>query len=94
MQTVPYPQAHVLGYQQGFVGYLLVVHVGGNVDKSGQLFVDGVVGSPHPVVVVVGAVHLYQRRMVGRDGIQVAISVAGILLLVLVKGFPCALHGA
>ena len=40
VHAVPHPQSHVLGYEQGLVGYALVVKVCGDVDKSGKLLVD------------------------------------------------------
>ena len=92
MQTVPNPQTHIFGNQKSLVGNLVIIHISGNVDKSGQLLVDGVVGSPHPIVVVIGAIHLYEGRVVGWDGIQIAVSILGILFLMLVKGLPCTLH--
>ena len=94
VHSVPYPQAHILGRQQRLGCHLGLVHVGGNVYQPRQLLVYGVVGSPHPLLVVVAPVHLYQGCMVGGYGVQVAVAVLAPLLLVAVKSFPGTLHGA
>ena len=92
VQTVPYPETHILGDEQGLGGCWLVVDVGGDIDESGELFVDGVVGGPHPTLVIIGAVHLNQYTVLGGDGIQVTIAVLLAFLLVAVKIGPGALH--
>ena len=93
VQAVPYPQSHVLGYEQRLVGCFFVVNIGGDVDETCQLFVYGVVGRPHPVVVVVGTIHLDEYTMLGGNGVQIAIAILLVLLLIMVEIFPSALHG-
>ena len=92
MHAVPHPESHVLCDEQGFVGNGLVIDVVGNVDETSQLFVDGVVGRPHPFLIIVRTIALNQRRMSGRDGIEVAIAVVAVVFLVFVEGSPVALH--
>ena len=59
VQAVPHPQSHILSNQQRLLGHLAVVDIGGDVDESGQLLVHRVVGSPHPIIIIVRAIHLY-----------------------------------
>ena len=92
VQTVPHPEAHILGNEQGLVSDSLVVDVGGDVDQTGQLLVHRIIRRPHPTVVVVGAIHLYQHAMLGRDGVEIAIAILRIVLLVAVEIGPGALH--
>ena len=94
MHAVPHPHSHVHGYAQCRVGCLLValLYHQCDVDESGQLLVDGVVGGPHPLLVVVGAVALYQCRVCSRDGIHVAVAIVPVVLLVFIEGSPGALH--
>ena len=92
MQAVPYPESHVLGYQQRLLGDGFVVDVVGYVDETCQLLVYAVVGCPHPVLVVVRAVHLYQCAVLGRDGVEVSVAVVGVILLIVVEVLPGALH--
>ena len=92
MQAVPYPQTHVLGYEQRLGCHLLVVHVGGYVDESGQLLVYRVVGRPYPSLVVVAAVHFDECRVMGRDSVDVSVAILLPLLLMLVKCLPGTLH--
>ena len=92
VHAVPHPQAHVLGYEQRFLGDGIVVDVGGYVDEARQLLVHAVVGCPHPLLVVIRSIHLDEHAVLRRYGVQVAIAVALILLLVAVEVFPRALH--
>ena len=92
VEAVPYPQAHVLGNEQGFGGNGFVVYVVGNVNEAGQLFVDGIIRGPHTALVVVGGVFFYQRRMLGGNGVNIAVTVFSAILLILVEGFPGAFH--
>ncbi len=92
VQAVPHPQPHVAGYEQGFVGHGLVIDIGGNVNQPGQLLVYGIIGCPHPTVVVIGTIHLYEDAVLGGDGIQIAVSILPAVLLVAVEIGPGALH--
>ena len=92
VQTVPDPQAHVLGNQPGLVRNLLVIHIGGDVDEARQLLVHTVVGRPYPLLVVVGAVHLDEGAVLGRNSVQVAIAILLVVLLVLVEILPRTLQ--
>ena len=85
VQAVPYPQAHILGNEQGLGGHPTVVHIGGDVDESRQLFMYRIIRCPHPLVVVVGTVHLNQSTVV-------AVSVMAIVFLVAVEVSPTALY--
>ena len=51
-----------------------------------------IIRSPHPLLVVVSTVHLYQHAMLGGDGVQVAIAVFCIVFLVVVEVSPCTFH--
>ena len=53
---------------------------------------DGVIGCPHPTLVVVGPVHLYQGTVLGGDGVQIAVAVLLRVLLIVVEVGPGALH--
>ena len=90
MQAVPYPESHVLGNQKSLLGDGFVIDVVGNVDETGQLLVYAVIGCPHPLLVVVGAVHLDEHTMLGGDGIDITVTVVGIILLVAVEVGPRA----
>ena len=92
VQAVPHPQSHVLGDEQGLLGRGLVVDIGGDVDETCQLLVYRVIGSPHPTLIVVGAVHLYQGAVLGGDGVQVAVAILLIVFLIAVEVGPGALH--
>ena len=92
MQAVPYPQPHVLGYEQSLGGHPLVVNVGCNIYESGQLLMYRIVGCPHPGFVVVAAIHLDECGMVGRDGIEVSVAIFLPLRLMLVESLPSTLH--
>ena len=94
VHTVPHPKAHVFGNGEGLVGRGLFVEECGDVYEPGELFVYSVIRSPHPVAVVIGAIHLYKCAVLGRNGIEVAIAVQLRMFLVLIEGLPCALHGA
>ena len=52
----------------------------------------GVIGRPHPTLIVVGTVHLYQGTMLGGNGIQIAITIFLALFLIAVEVGPGALH--
>ena len=92
VQAVPHPQSHILGNEQSLGGSGFVVDIGGDVDETCQLLVYRIIRCPHPALVVVGAVHLYQCAVLGRDGVQVAVAILLILFLIAVEVFPCALH--
>ena len=92
VQSVPHPKPHILSYQQGFLGDGFVIDVVGDVDEAGQLFVDAVVRCPHPLLVVVRAIHLYQGTVLGGNGVKVTVAVVLEVLLVVVEVLPCSLH--
>ena len=92
VQAVPYPQSHVLGNEQRLGCCGLVINIGGNIDKTGELFVYGIIRCPYPLFVVVGAIHLNQHAMLSRNGIQVAIAILPVFLLIAVEVGPCTLH--
>ena len=75
MKSVPYPEAHILGYQQRFGGHCGIIYIGSNLDEPCKLFVDGVVRCPHPAFVVIGAVHLDHCGMMRRDRIEITVPV-------------------
>ena len=87
-QSVPHPEAHIFRDEQRFLGNRLVVYIVGNIDESGQLLVYSIIRCPHPVFVVVGAIHLYQRTMLGRNGVQIAVAVVAIIFFVAVEVAP------
>ena len=90
VQTIPHPKSHVLGNEQCLVGNRLVVDVESNVDESSQLLVDGVVGSPNPFFIVIRAVAFDECRVLGWDGIDVAVAVVLPIFFVFVESCPCA----
>ena len=90
MQPVPDPKAHVFRNQEGLGGDLLVVDVRGDVHEAGQLLVDGIIGSPNPLLIVVGGIFFNEDRMLGRDGVKIAVPIAPAVLLVLVERRPSA----
>ena len=92
VQSVPYPQPHVLGSHQRLLCCCLVVDAGSYVNQPCQLFMYGVVWSPHPMFVVVRPVHLYQYAMLGRYGVQVAVAIPPEVLLITVEVAPRPLH--
>ena len=92
MQTVPYPKSHILGYKQCLIGYILIINVCGYVYESCQLFVYGIIWRPYPVIIVIWAIHLYQRGMMCWYGIQITISISLVFCFMLVKCLPCAFH--
>ena len=94
MQAVPYPKAHVLGYEERFVGNSLVVDVVGYIDEAGQLLVHTVVRRPYPLFVVVCTVHLNKHAMLGGYGVEIAVAVVSIVLFVVVEVGPCAFQFA
>src|SRR5574344_1440939 len=92
VHAIPHRQPHGLGNEQCLVCKLLVVNMFGNIYKTSQLLVDGVGGCPHPVLIIICAIALYQCRMGGRNSIQISISIVTIVFLVFVKILPVALH--
>ena len=90
MQSVPHPEAHVLGNDERLGGELLVVHEVGDVDKSGQLLMHGVVRGPHALFVVVGRIALNEGAVLGGNGVDVSVAVVGAVGLVTIEILPCA----
>ena len=88
MQAVPHPEAHVLRDQQRLRGDLRIVDVLGNVNEPGQLLVDGVIRGPHTLLIIIRSVFLDEDRMLRRNGVDIAVSVAPGILLVLIEGRP------
>ena len=92
VHAVPYPQAHVFGNQQRFLGNSLIVNIVGDVYESCQLFVNGVIGRPYPIFIIVRAVAFNQSRMCCGDSIQVAITIVSVVFFVLIKCIPVSFH--
>ena len=92
VQTVPHPQSHILGNEQGLGGSGFVIDIGGNVDESCQLLMHRIIWCPHPTVVIIGTIHLNQDAMLGRDGIQITVAILLVSLFIAVKVGPRALH--
>ena len=92
VQAVPHPESHVAGNEQGFLADGLVVDDTGYVNQSGQLLMHGIVRSPHPVLVVIGTIHLDEHAVLRWDGVHVAIAIVTIILLIAVKVLPRAFH--
>ena len=92
VQTVPYPETHVLRYQQGLIGHRLVVDIGRNVYQARQLLVHRVVGGPYPTLIIVGTVHLYQHTVLRGNRVQVPIAVSLATLLIAIEVGPTATH--
>ncbi len=90
VHAVPHPETHVFCNEQSLVGNLGVVKIGGDVDKSGEHFMDGVVWRPHPVAVIIWPVGLDKDAMLRWYGIKIAISVVFRMFLVFVEGSPRA----
>ena len=90
VQTIPHPQTHILGNEQCLVGNLPFIDVIGNVDESRQLFMDTVIRSPHPFLIIIRAIALDEHRMLCRNGIQVAVAIVLPVLFVPVKSRPAA----
>ena len=94
MQAVPNPKSHVLCYEESLVGNLFLVNVVGDVDKTCQLLVDGVVWSPNPLLIVVCAIHLDEYCVVCWYGVEIAVAILRPVFLVLVESLPSTLHFA
>ena len=92
MQAIPDPQAHIFSDKQSFIGKSLIIHIGGNVDKTCQLLMDRVIWSPHPIIIIITAIHLNKSRMVSRDSIEIAITILLILFFMLIKRRPTTFH--
>ena len=90
MQPVPHPKAHVLRDEEGLRGDLLVVDVRGDVHEARQLLVDGIVRGPDALLIIVRRVFFDEDRMLGGNGVDVSVTIAPAVLLVLVERRPGA----
>ena len=93
VQAIPHPESHVLGRDQRLGCHNRVVDISSNVDETCQLLMHRVIRCPHPIIIIVRAIHLNEHAMLGRDGVQIAIAVLRGLTLIAVKVGPSALHG-
>ena len=90
MHAVPHPEPHVAGYGEGFLADGFIFNDVGDINQSGQLLMHSIIRCPHPVLVVIGAIHLDEHTMLGRNGVDIAIAVVAIVLLVAVEILPRA----
>ena len=90
VQAVPHPESHITGNEQRFLADGFIINDTGYINQSGQLLMHGIIRCPYPVFVVIGTIHLYEHAVLWWNGIDVAIAVVTIVLLIVIEIFPRA----